>query len=118
MKSWKYPRSAGLLLPSDNEETEETGRPNRPPRHVKDEDGMVLVDNVFGTPEEDALRRDFTINALAYNIADASVIDYSTGLSDLTQRLIRPIGDPVSDLRKTPCACSALFGLPHPMTSS
>jgi poly(A) polymerase len=55
---------------------------------------MVLIDNVFGTPEEDALRRDFTINALAYNIADASVIDYSTGLSDLKQRLIRPIGDP------------------------
>ena len=55
---------------------------------------MVLRDNVFGTPEEDALRRDFTINALAYNIADFSVIDYSTGLSDLTQRLIRPIGDP------------------------
>lgn len=81
-------------LPSDNEETEETGRPNRPPRHIKDEDGMVLVDNVFGTPEEDALRRDFTINALAYNIADASVIDYSTGLSDLTLRLIRPIGNP------------------------
>ena len=55
---------------------------------------MVLRDNVFGTPEEDALRRDFTINALAYNIADFSVIDYSTGLSDLEQRLIRPIGDP------------------------
>ena len=55
---------------------------------------MVLMDNVFGTPEEDALRRDFTINALAYNIADFSVIDYSTGLSDLQQRLIRPIGDP------------------------
>ena len=55
---------------------------------------MVLRDNVFGTPEEDALRRDFTINALAYNIADFSVIDYSTGLSDLQERLIRPIGDP------------------------
>jgi poly(A) polymerase len=55
---------------------------------------MVLRDNVFGTPEEDALRRDFTINALAYNIADFSVIDYSTGLSDLKQRIIRPIGDP------------------------
>ena len=81
-------------LPSDNADTEETGRGNRPPRHIKDEDGMVLADNVFGTPEEDALRRDFTVNALAYNIADLSVIDYSTGLSDLTQRLIRPIGDP------------------------
>jgi poly(A) polymerase len=55
---------------------------------------MVLRDNIFGTPEEDALCRDFTINALAYNIADFSVIDYSTGLSDLQQRLIRPIGDP------------------------
>ena len=74
--------------------TEETDRDDRPPRHLKDEDGMVLRDNVFGTPEEDALRRDFTINALAYNIADFSVIDYSTGLSDLQQRLIRPIGDP------------------------
>jgi len=82
--------------PSDNPEPEETdasGRVKRP-RHIKDEGGMVLVDNVFGTPEEDALRRDFTINALAYNIADASLIDYSTGLSDLEQRLIRPIGDP------------------------
>ena len=80
-------------LPSDSVNTEETGPPHRPPRHVKDEDGMILRDNVFGTPEEDALRRDFTINALAYNIADYSVIDFSTGLSDLQQRIIRPIGD-------------------------
>jgi poly(A) polymerase len=72
----------------------ETDESRRPPRHLKDEDGMVLRDNVFGTPEEDALRRDFTINALAYNIADFSVIDHSTGLADLEQRLIRPIGDP------------------------
>ena len=81
-------------VPSDTEDTEEAGQSKRPARHVKDEKGMVLVDNVFGTPEEDALRRDFTINALSYNIADYSVIDYSTGLSDLRQRLIRPIGDP------------------------
>lgn len=64
------------------------------PRHLKDDSGMVLRDNVFGTPEQDALRRDFTINALAYNIADYSVIDYSTGLADLREGLIRPIGDP------------------------
>lgn len=63
-------------------------------RHLKDEHGMVLADNIFGTPEEDALRRDFTVNALAYNIADSSVVDYSTGLADLKARLIRSIGDP------------------------
>lgn len=81
-------------LPSDNEDTEELCHNNRPARHIRDEDGMVLRDNLFGTPEEDALCRDFTINALVYNIADYSVIDYSTGLIDLQQRLIRPIGDP------------------------
>jgi poly(A) polymerase len=80
--------------PYDEANTEEPGPNNRPPRHLKDWDGMVLRDNVFGTPEEDALRRDFTINALSYNIADFTVIDYSTGLSDLHERLIRPIGDP------------------------
>ncbi len=81
-------------VPSDSVIIEETGQHQRPPRHVKDDDGMVLRDNVFGTPEEDALCRDFTINALAYNIADFSIIDYSTGLSDLRERLIRLIGDP------------------------
>jgi len=80
--------------PPDDEEIEEELQSSVSPRHLKNEDGMVLRDNVFGTPEEDALRRDFTVNALAYNIADFTVIDYSTGLSDLQERLIRPIGDP------------------------
>jgi poly(A) polymerase len=84
----------GAALPSDNINTEEVDHTKRVFRRIKDKDGMVVRDNVFGTPEEDALCRDFTINALAYNIADFSVIDYSTGLSDLQQRLIRPIGDP------------------------
>ncbi len=82
--------------PSDMEEVpeeEEHGRRHHV-RHLKDEHGMVLADNIFGTPEEDALRRDFTINALAYNIADSSVVDFSTGLADLKQRVIRSIGDP------------------------
>ncbi|MDD3276252.1 MAG: polynucleotide adenylyltransferase PcnB [Kiritimatiellales bacterium] len=57
-------------------------------------DGLVLRDNLFGTPEEDALRRDFTINALFYNIADFSIIDYTGGLRDLDARLLRVIGDP------------------------
>ena len=80
--------------PSDEAEAEEPGPDSRPPRHLKDESGMVLRDNIFGTPEEDALRRDFTINALAYNIADYSVIDYVNGLNDLHEHIIRPIGDP------------------------
>jgi poly(A) polymerase len=51
-------------------------------------------DNTFGTPEEDAHRRDFTINALFYNIADFSVIDYVGGMKDLQKRTIRCIGNP------------------------
>jgi poly(A) polymerase len=59
-------------------------------------DGELLItdDNVFGTPEEDAFRRDFTVNALFYNIADYSVIDYVDGIEDLRARRIRAIGDP------------------------
>jgi len=57
-------------------------------------DGLVIRDNIFGTPEQDALRRDFTINALFYNIADFTVIDYAGGLKDLKNGIIRVIGDP------------------------
>ncbi|HBA87311.1 MAG TPA: poly(A) polymerase [Geobacter sp.] len=64
------------------------------PRMLKSEDGMVLRDNVFGTPEEDAVRRDFTVNALFYNIADFSIIDHVGGMEDLKNGLIRTIGDP------------------------
>jgi poly(A) polymerase len=51
-------------------------------------------DNTFGTPEEDAFRRDFTINGLFYDIATFSVIDYVGGLADLEKRVVRSIGDP------------------------
>ncbi len=54
-------------------------------------------DNTFGSPQEDAYRRDFTINALFYNIADYTVIDYVGGLRDLEKSIIRCIGNP--DLR-------------------
>ncbi len=74
----------------------------RPPRMLKTEDGMILRDNVFGTPEEDALRRDFTVNALFYNVADFSVIDYVGGTEDLKRGLIRTIGDPVVRFTEDP----------------
>jgi poly(A) polymerase len=57
-------------------------------------DRLIHRDNTFGTPEEDAFRRDFTINALFYDIATFSIIDYVDGLEDLERRLIRSIGDP------------------------
>ena len=74
----------------------------RPPRLLKTEDGMILRDNVFGTPEEDALRRDFTVNALFYNIADFSVVDYVGGMVDLRRGLIRTIGDPLVRFTEDP----------------
>jgi len=66
------------------------------------EDGQVMRDNVFGTPEQDALRRDFTINALFYNIADFSIIDYAGGLEDLGKKIIRVIGDPDTRFTEDP----------------
>lgn len=76
---------------------QEPDRPtaHRKPRILKTEDGMIVRDNLFGTPEEDARRRDFTVNALFYNISDFSVIDYVGGMYDLKAALIRTIGDPV-----------------------
>lgn len=67
---------------------------NANPRSQVREDGLVLRDNVFGSPADDAHRRDFTVNALAYNIADFSILDYVGGMEDLDRGVIRTIGEP------------------------
>jgi poly(A) polymerase len=67
-----------------------------------DVDRMVHRDNTFGTPEEDAFRRDFTVNALFYDIADFSIIDYTGGLRDLEAKVIRCIGDPTERFQEDP----------------
>jgi len=67
-----------------------------------DESGRLLRDNVYGTLEEDAVRRDFTINALYYNIDDFSLVDYTQGLDDLRLGVIRIIGDPEVRYREDP----------------
>jgi len=83
------------------------------PEEVPEQDGIPLTDaadadrllhrdNTFGTPEEDAFRRDFTINALFYDIADFSIIDYAGGLRDLDARVIRCIGDPTERFQEDP----------------
>jgi poly(A) polymerase len=63
---------------------------------------LIHHDNTFGTPEEDAFRRDFTINALVYDIATFSIIDYVGGLEDLRAGVVRSIGDPEVRLREDP----------------
>lgn len=65
-------------------------------------DGQLLRDNEFGSIEEDAWRRDFTLNSLYYNIADFSVIDFTNGLADLDAGVIRLIGDPEKRYREDP----------------
>ncbi len=68
----------------------------------KDEHGRVLRDNVFGTIEEDARRRDFTVNALYYDPATEEVVDFHGGLADLKKRTLRVIGDPQTRYREDP----------------
>jgi poly(A) polymerase len=74
----------------------------QPDHHGIDHEHLIHRDNTFGTPEEDAFRRDFTINALFYDIATFSIIDYVGGLDDLRAGLVRSIGDPDVRLREDP----------------
>ncbi len=64
--------------------------------------GRILRDNVFGTVEEDAARRDFTINALYYNIEDFSILDFAHGMRDLEARRVRLLGDPARRYEEDP----------------
>lgn len=66
------------------------------------DEGMLLRDNVWGSIEEDALRRDFTINALYYTIKDFAIYDYTGGLEDIKNKTLRLIGDPVTRYREDP----------------
>jgi poly(A) polymerase len=68
----------------------------------RDEHGRVLRDNVFGSQEDDARRRDFTVNALYFDPASEEIIDYHGGLADLRKRVLRMIGDPETRFREDP----------------
>jgi len=70
-------------------------------QHVDDE-GRLLRDNVFGDIEGDAFRRDFSVNALYYNVADFSIIDYTGGMADIERGVLRLIGDPDVRFREDP----------------
>src|SRR4051795_4609929 len=93
------------------------------PLEGDDRDRLVHRDNTFGTPEEDAFRRDFTINALFYDIGTFSIIDYTGGLQDLRDRVVRCIGeaterfqeDPVRMLRAVAMAARLDFHIDPPI---
>jgi poly(A) polymerase len=80
-------------------------------RASRDEAQLIHRDNTFGTPEEDAFRRDFTINALFYDISSFSIIDYVGGLDDLRAGLVRCIGDPEVRFREDPVRMLRAFAL-------
>ncbi|HSX12079.1 MAG TPA: polynucleotide adenylyltransferase PcnB, partial [Rhabdochlamydiaceae bacterium] len=63
---------------------------------------LIVRDNVWGSPEEDALRRDFTINALFYDPANQTIIDYVGGYEDLQRKYLRTIGQPYSRFKQDP----------------
>jgi poly(A) polymerase len=80
------------------------GDPASPPPGTEGGTPDLLIhhDNTFGTPEEDAFRRDFTVNALFYDVGTFSIIDYVGGLEDIRGRLIRCIGDPDERVHEDP----------------
>ncbi len=69
---------------------------------IEEKKPIIKADNTYGTIEEDAWRRDFTVNALFYDISDFSVIDYTGGMEDLKKRSIRMIGDPTQRFHEDP----------------
>ncbi|NOH80290.1 polynucleotide adenylyltransferase PcnB [Vibrio sp. RE86] len=80
------------------------GHHQEPSKNVSQQskEGMLLRDNVYGTIDEDAERRDFTINAMYYNIGDYSIHDYAGGSDDLEDKLVRLLGDPETRYREDP----------------
>ncbi len=64
--------------------------------------GRILRDNVYGQLEDDVWRRDFTVNALYYDIADFSIVDYTSAMDDINNRVLRLIGDPETRYREDP----------------
>src|SRR5210317_1337947 len=70
--------------------------------HHSDDEGRILRDNVYGSIDEDVWRRDFTCNALYYNIADFSIWDYTGGFEDVKRKRIVLIGDPETRMREDP----------------
>ncbi|MEM7230709.1 MAG: polynucleotide adenylyltransferase PcnB [Planctomycetota bacterium] len=94
-------RIAHVFFPSGRIIEVATFRRNSP-NNLRGDSGIILRDNEFGNPVEDAQRRDLTINALFYDFATFSVLDYIGGVDDLKRGVIRMINDPEQSFREDP----------------
>ena len=120
------PEIEAAALPADagalTDGLAESPNGNHPSLHAE-RSRIIHRDNTYGTPEEDAFRRDFTVNALFYDIGTFAIIDYVGGLEDLDRRLIRCIGepsvrfveDPVRMLRAVVLAARLQFTIDEPI---
>ena len=95
-----YMDNAAAEQVAGNERTSKSELANM--KHAVDSSGRVLRDNVWGPQDEDAARRDFTINAMYYDPKSQIVVDYHGGIKDTKNRVIRMIGDPATRYREDP----------------
>jgi poly(A) polymerase len=95
-----YMDSVGAEQVAGNERTSKSELAGM--KHAVDASGRVLRDNVWGPQEEDAARRDFTINAMYYDPASQVVVDYHNGIKDAKKLTLRMIGDPITRYREDP----------------
>lgn len=102
----KDPNQRFDILPGNPLSSAATGNPVRicpcPPEDTEAADLLIRNDNIFGLPHEDAIRRDFTINGLFFDHARGCVIDFVGGMRDLSEGVVRMIGDPVVRFREDP----------------
>lgn len=102
-----------LVKKGDQQFKVATFRRNVRPEELVDEENQIEGDNYFGTAEEDAQRRDFTINALFFDPTEHQLIDYVDGMKDIESRQIKMIGDPVSRLIEDPIRIFRAVRLSH-----
>ncbi|VTU26990.1 Poly(A) polymerase I precursor [Variovorax sp. SRS16] len=95
-----YMESVGAEQVAGNERTSKSELAGM--KHAVDASGRVLRDNVWGPQEEDAARRDFTVNAMYYDPASQVVVDYHNGIKDANKLTLRMIGDPITRYREDP----------------
>ncbi len=102
-----------VLVKRDDHQYEVATFRKQPPEEDIPDVGPILEDNLFGSPKEDATRRDFTINGLFYDPVKEDLIDYNEGLRDIQLRMIRMIGDPYQRLEEDPIRILRALRLAH-----